>query len=117
MSEETNGKSESSDHLSTPPVIEVENVEKDSPNKLDLDKSEEELSTDTNTNNMQETPSHATQAYNGGESSKPSETDGGNTIPPTDKTENGTDKHVENEKQNETPEEADLSMKKVKELM
>lgn len=102
---ETDGEGDSSEQLSTPPVKEDKNVEKETPNNLDLDKSEKELSTDTNTNIMQETPSHATQTENGGESCKTIVTDEGNTIPPTDKTENGTDKLVEVEKQNENLEE------------
>lgn len=91
---ETGGEGESS----TPPVKEDENVEKET------DKSTPETNRDTDTNNIEDTPSHVTQTEVGGESSQTLETDEGNTIPPTDKTESGTDKHVEDERQDENPE-------------
>lgn len=91
---ETGGEGESS----TPPVKEDENVEKET------DKSTPETNRDTKTNNMEETPSHVTQTEVGGESGQTLETDEGNTIPPTDKTESGTDKNVEDEKHDKNPE-------------
>lgn len=95
---ENDGEGESSEQLSTPPVKDDKNVEKETPNNLEKEKSGQETNKDTN---MKETPSHVTQTEIGGESSKTLETDEGNTIPPTDKTENGTDKHVQDEKQDE----------------
>lgn len=100
---ETGGEGESSEQLSTPPVKEDEDVGKETSNKLKTDKSEE-VNKDSNSKNMQETPSHATQTEVGGESSQTLETDEGNTIPPTDKTESGTDKNVEDEKHDKNPE-------------
>lgn len=91
---ETGGEGESS----TPPVKEDENVENET------NKSRQETKRDTDTNNMEETPSHVTQTEVGGESSQTLETDQGNTTPPTDKTESGTDKNVEDEKHDENPE-------------
>lgn len=82
---ETGGEGES-------PVKEEENVEKET------DKSTPETNRDTDINNMEETPSHVTQTEVGGESGQTLETDEGNTTSPTDKTESGTDKHVEDEK-------------------
>lgn len=97
---ENDGEGESSEQLSTPPVKDDKNVEKETPNNLETEKSGQETNKDTNTN-MKETPSHVTQSEIGGEISKTLETDEGNTIPPTAKTENGTDKHVQDEKQDE----------------
>lgn len=91
---ETGGEGESS----TPPVKEDDNVEKET------DKSTPETNRGTDTNNMEETPSHVTQTEVGGESGQTLETDEGNTIPPTDKTESGTDKNVEDEKHDKNPE-------------
>nr|XP_034300343.1 uncharacterized protein LOC105333281 isoform X1 [Crassostrea gigas] len=100
---ETGGEGESSEQLSTPPVKEDEDVGKETSNKLETDKSEE-VNKDSNSKNMQETPSHATQTDIERESSKTLETDEGNTTSPTDKTENGTDEHVEGERQDKNPE-------------
>lgn len=92
---ETGGEVESS----TPPVKEDDNIEKET------DKSTPETNRDTETNNMEETPSHVTQTEVGGESGQTLETDEGNTTSPTDKTESGTDKNVEDDKQDKNPEE------------
>lgn len=92
---ETGGEGESS----TPPVKEDENVENET------NKSRQETKRDTDTNNMEETPSHVTQTEVGGESGQTLETDEGNTIPPRDKTESGTDKNVEDDIQDKNPEE------------
>lgn len=100
---ETGGEGESSEQLSTPPVKEDEDVGKETSNKLETDKSEE-VNKDSNSKNMQETPSHARQTEIERESSKTLETDEGNTTSPTDKTEIGTDEHVEGERQDENPE-------------
>lgn len=96
---ETGGEGESL----TPPVKEDEDVGKETSNKLETDKSVE-VNKDSNSKNMQETPSHATQTDIEGESSKTLETDEGNTTSPTDKTEIGTDEHVEDDKQDKNPE-------------
>lgn len=100
---ETGEEGESSEQLSTPPVKEDEDVGKETSNKLETDKSVE-VNKDSSSKNMQETLSHATQTDIEGESSKTLETDEGNTTSPTDKTEIGTNEHVEGERQDKNPE-------------
>lgn len=98
---ETGGEGESSEQLSTPPIKEDEDIGKETSNKLET----EEVNKDSNSKNMQETPSHATQTEVGGESGQTLETYEGNTIPPTNKTESGTDNIVKDDKPDKSPEE------------
>lgn len=92
---ETGGEGESS----TPPVKEDKNFEKET------NKSRQETKRDTDTNNIEETPSHVTQTEVGGESGQTLETYEGNIIPPTDNTESGTDNIVKDDKPDKSPEE------------